>query len=126
MLEHEKYVVLSDTSGLIDFFVKDDVSYDPESVEKVLKKEGAKSVLERIRDKFLSLASLTAENTEKACRDLAVEAGLKTGQIFHPVRVSVSGRTKGPSLFHMLEVLGKDRVLKRIDTALIKGDLFST
>jgi len=38
----------------------------------------------------------------------------------HPVRVAVSGRGEGPSLFHMLEVLGKNRVLKRIDTTLAR------
>lgn len=125
MLEHEKYVLLSETPALVDFFVKD-VVFDPESVDKVFRKEGAKTVLEKILAKLLALDHLTAENTEKACRDLAVEAGLKTGQIFHPVRVAVSGRTKGPSLFHMLEVLGKDRSCQRIQAALSKSDLFSS
>ncbi len=117
-LEQEKMVLLSEAPGLVDFFVKDEVVFAPEAVEKVLKKETAPMVLAEILKIFSGLPSLTAENTEKACRDLAAKEGLKNGDVFHPVRVSVSGRTKGPSLFHMLEVMGKDRVLKRIQQVL--------
>lgn len=115
MLEQEKLVVLSDAPGLIDFFLWDEVQFDPEAVEKVLKKEGAMDVLKGIAKDFEALPQLTAANTETACREYAAKNNLKNGQVFHPVRVAVSGRTKGPSLFHMLEVLGKDRVLKRIE-----------
>ena len=118
LLEQEKLVVLSDAPRLIDFFLTPKVLFDPQAIEKVLKKEGAKAVLEGIRQEFKKETILTAENTEKICRDYAKNKALKNGQVFHPVRVSVSGRTKGPSLFHMLEVLGKDRVLDRIDDTL--------
>ncbi len=118
MLEQEKLVVLSDAPGLIDFFLKDPVEFDPEAVEKVLKKEGSMSILEGILPAFEKTPALTAANTEKICRDFAEQKGLKTGQVFHPVRVAVSGRTKGPSLFHMLEVLGRERVAERIKRTL--------
>ncbi len=114
MLEQEKLVVLSEAPGLIDFFLTDDVKFDPESVDKVLKKDGALDVVRDIKAVFAALPTLTAENTEKACRDFALARNLKNGQVFHPVRVSVSGRTKGPSLFHMLEVMAKDRVIHRM------------
>lgn len=118
MLEQEKLVLLSDAPGLIDFFLHKEVQFDAESVEKVLKKEGAKKVLEGVSARFAALPTLTAENTEKACRDHAQENALKNGQVFHPVRVAASGRTKGPSLFHMLEVMGKQTVLDRMKAAL--------
>ncbi len=120
MLEQEKFVVLSEAPGLVDFFLTPEVVFDPESFEKVLKKDGAKEILKRIRDTFAGLPTLTAANTEQACREEAQKNALKNGQVFHPVRVAVSGRTKGPSLFHMLEVLGKERVLARIDRAIGK------
>jgi len=114
MLEQEKLVVLSDAPGLIDFFLKAEVEFDPEAVEKVLRKPEAPGVLAGISEVFSKLPGFTAESTEKACRDYAQAQGLKAGQVFHPVRVAVSGRTKGPSLFHMLEVMGRDKVLDRI------------
>ena len=54
---------------------------------------------------------------EAAIRKYVADKGLKPGQVFHPLRVSVSGRTTGPSLFEMLEVLGRDRVLARLGHA---------
>jgi glutamyl-tRNA synthetase len=121
MLEQEKLVVLSDAPGLIDFFLHPEVVFDPEAVEKVLKKEGAKDVLSGIMKEFEKLPTLTAANTEQTCRDYAQKNALKTGPVFHPVRVAVSGRTRGPSLFHMLEVMGKERVLERIKKTLARG-----
>lgn len=121
MLEQEKLVTLADAPGLIDFFLHKEVQFDPESVEKVFKKEGASSVLKGMIQEFESLTPFTTESTDKCCREYAAKNGLKNGQVFHPVRVAVSGRTKGPSLFHMLEVMGKEMVIKRITAALAAG-----
>jgi len=46
--------------------------------------------------------------------------GVKTGELIHPCRVAVSGKSAGPSLYHMLEVLGRDRVLARLRRAAEK------
>jgi len=117
MLEQEKLVLLSDAPSLIDFFLHKEVQFSPEAVEKVFKKEGALDVVSGILNEFEKLNPLTVENTEKTCRDYAKSKGIKNAAVFHPVRVSVSGRTRGPSLFHMLEVLGKERVLNRMKKA---------
>ena len=45
---------------------------------------------------------------------------MKTGPFVHPVRLACTGRTAGPSLYHLLEVLGKDRVMERMGRALAK------
>jgi glutamyl-tRNA synthetase len=117
-LEHEKIKLLSDIPHLVDFLLKDEVVYEPEALEKVLKKPGATGVVADLAERFTKLEPFTAQMTEKACRDYAAEKGLKTSPVFHPIRVSVSGRTQGPSLFHMLEVLGKPKVLERMKKAL--------
>src|SRR5205085_440990 len=117
-LEHEKIKLLSDVPHLVDFMLKDEVVYDPEAVEKVLKKPGASEVVKDLTERFAKLEPFTAQATEQACRAYAAEKNLKTSPVFHPVRVSVSGRTQGPSLFHMLEVLGREKVLARMREAL--------
>ena len=59
-------------------------------------------------------------NTEEAAKAVAAKRGIKNAAVYHPVRVAVSGRTQGPSLFHMLEVLGRDRSLQRIRQTIEK------
>jgi len=64
------------------------------------------------------MSDYTKEELDKLFRAYAEEKGLKTSLVFHSVRVAVSGRLAGPGLFEMIELLGKDRVLKRIDHTL--------
>jgi glutamyl-tRNA synthetase len=43
---------------------------------------------------------------------------VKAGVLAHPVRLAVTGNPSGPSLYHLLEVMGKEKALPRIDQAL--------
>lgn len=43
---------------------------------------------------------------------------MKAGMLIHPTRLAVTGNPHGPSLYHLLEVLGKDKVMQRIEKAL--------
>jgi glutamyl-tRNA synthetase len=103
---------------MTNYFFMDEYPYDGKSVEKRLKKEGALASLKTIRERFAALAAFSAETTDKALHELAIEKSVNAGELVHPIRVAVSGSAAGPSLFHMLEVMGKERVLKRIDRTL--------
>ena len=116
-LEQEKYKLLGEIPSLVDFFFKDEAEFDPKAVEKVFKKPEAKKVLADMRERYLKLADFNAASLEKEARDYAASASLKAGQVFHPLRVAVSGRTEGPTLFKMIEYLGRDAVSKRLERA---------
>jgi glutamyl-tRNA synthetase len=51
-------------------------------------------------------------------KETAKQLGVKAGVLVHPARLACTGKTAGPSLYHLLEVLGKARVLHRLDRAL--------
>ena len=92
--------------------------FEQEALEKVFSKPEAKQVLEGMINVYGNLADFTEANLETAARAYAKENGMKAGQIFHPVRVAVSGRTHGPTLFKMLEYMGKETVTARLKNAL--------
>lgn len=117
-LEQEKYKTLKEIPDLISFFFTDEVKYDEEAINKVFKAETAKKALEVMIEKYSALQDFNEQAIEAITRAAAKENGLKAGQVFHPVRVAVSGRTNGPTLFKMLEYMGKDMVLKRMGAAL--------
>ena len=100
------------------YFFTEDFSFDEKSVQKRLKKEGALELLAATRAAYAALADFSAVTTEAALRELATARGLGMGELVHPLRVAVSGTAVGPSLFHMLDVLGKERTLRRMDKAL--------
>ena len=123
-LEHDKIKLLSDIPSLVDFFFVKDVDYKEEAVSKTLlsekAKDSAKAVLAESAERLALQQDFSAEALEKYARELAAEKGLGTGKVFHPIRVAVSGRTQGPSLFHMMELMGKDETVRRIKNCVKK------
>ena len=100
------------------FFFREDYPYDEKSVRKRLLKEGALDVLKEERTILAELPDWTTASTDAAIYALAERRGAGLGELVHPLRVAVSGTGVGPGLFEMLEVMGKDRVLARIDRTL--------
>jgi glutamyl-tRNA synthetase len=114
----EKIKLFRDVPEWINYFFTEQFPYDPESVEKTLKKTGALDRLRRLGERYQALQEWSAEGLEAGLKELAGTLGCKTGDLIHPARVAVSGKSIGPSLYHMLEVMGRDRVLTRIKRAL--------
>jgi glutamyl-tRNA synthetase len=84
-------------------------------VAKVFGNPEAAGRLGELRQAFAQVEKWDAATLEATLKALAEKAGCKTGDLVHPARVAVSGRSVGPSLYHMLEVMGKERVLARFD-----------
>jgi glutamyl-tRNA synthetase len=76
--------------------------------------------LQAVRAAFAALDTFDVANVEAALRKVAAGLGVKLGALVHPTRLAVTGATAGPSLYHLLEVLGRDKVLARLDRALQK------
>jgi glutamyl-tRNA synthetase len=116
----EKIKLLSDVPEWTRYFFSEQYEFDPEAVEKVFGKPEAAERLIALRDEFAKIENWNVEKIESTLKTLAQKLGCKTGDLVHPARVAVSGRSVGPSLYHMLEVMGKKRVLARFDRAIEK------
>ncbi len=99
------------------FYFTDNFDYNPESVAKHFTAEN-KPRLKAVRDAFGALEKFDATEIEAALKTTAANLGVKVGAIVHPTRLAVTGSNVGPSLYHLLEVLGKEKALARIDRAL--------
>lgn len=123
-LEQEKVKLLADIPRLVDFLLWDDYEYRDEAVTKVLRQPGVDDILAELSKRLVALDPFDAAGIEALCKALAKERGVKNGATFHPLRVSTSGRTEGPSLFHFVEFLGREKTLERIARAqaLLKGE----
>jgi glutamyl-tRNA synthetase len=123
-LEHDKIKLLKDIPYLVSFFFTKDVYYEEDAVRAVLlsdkSRDSAKLVLTESVTKLSVQRDFSAASLEQCARDLATEKNIKTGQVFHPIRVAISGRKQGPSLFHMMEVMGREEVVRRISLAIDK------
>jgi glutamyl-tRNA synthetase len=117
-LEKEKFKLLSEIPTLIEFFYKPVAI--TEKAAKVLNGPGAKDALAGLAEALKDFAPFEDKALEARIRKFVEEKGLKAGQVFHPLRAAVSGRTEGPTLFLMLEVMGREMVLARLKDAAAK------
>lgn len=108
----------SDIASQAGYFFTEEYVYEEKAVRKRLLKAGALDYLAEARTLFAESNSFTHENLEQAVREHAEKKEVGMGKYVHPIRVAVSGTQAGPGLFEMLEVLGKEVVLERIDRTL--------
>jgi glutamyl-tRNA synthetase len=119
-LVKEKVKLLKELPDWTDYFFFDDYPFDPEAVKKSCRGPHTSERLMKLAGRFDGANPWDAASLETALKALATEIGVKTGELIHPCRVAVSGKSAGPSLYHMLEVLGRDRVLTRLRRAAEK------
>jgi glutamyl-tRNA synthetase len=110
----EKIKVGRDIPDWCRYFFSDDFPIDETARREKLEAPGARENLQRLADAFAALPTFDAASLEAALKQVAAETGQKNAVLVHPCRVAVSGTPVGPSLYHMLEVLGRDRVLARL------------
>ncbi len=96
-----------------DYFFTDDFKVE-EDAARVLEQNGVKDTLTELTGRLEELNKWSEENIEKVVREIANELNLKGKQIIHPTRVSLSGKKVGPSLFALMEVLGKEINIRRL------------
>lgn len=121
-LLRERCRTLADFAVQGRFFFTDDFDYNPKAVRKHWAKE-PDAVAARIgwlRDEFAALAQFDTEAVEEVVRNLSEREGLKAAQFIHPCRVALTGEMAGPSLFHLIAVLGKETCVDRLAKALVR------
>jgi len=114
----DRVKTLSEVAEAASYFFTNITEYEEKGVRKFFAAPATADLLEQAKERLKNLEPFNKETTEKAYRELAAELGISAGQLIHPTRLAVSGRTMGPGLFDILELLGKDRVLTRLDQAI--------
>jgi glutamyl-tRNA synthetase len=118
-LLQERLKTLKEAPEMMAFFFVDGVEYEPETlVQRKMDRESTVEALRRSLGTLKALASFDAESLESVLRPLAEELGLKAGQLFGVLRIAVTGRKAAPPLFEVMQVVGRDRCLDRVQAAL--------
>jgi len=100
------------------FLFKDSIEYDPQAVNKVLKKVGTDELLQQAREALAGLGDWQAEKIHQLIEELCRKNNVGMGKIAQPIRVAVTGSTISPPIHESLELLGKERTIQRIDNIL--------
>ena len=113
----EKLGTLKDIVGQTDFFFIEPTEYEDRAVKKHWQLPDAAARLESIRAALDAVADWTHDPLKAAIEHLAESHGEKLGAYVHPLRLALTGKSVGPGLFELTELLGKPTTLARLDKA---------
>ena len=99
------------------FYFADEIVYDPKAALKFLTPDVAQPFREII-ERFKSLSPWERGIIERAFSEVLEDLGLTLSAVAQPLRVALTGSTVSPGIFEIIEVIGKDRVIKRIERAI--------
>ncbi|PIP13277.1 MAG: glutamate--tRNA ligase [bacterium (Candidatus Stahlbacteria) CG23_combo_of_CG06-09_8_20_14_all_40_9] len=114
----ERLFLLSQFWELGSYFFIPPEQYDIESFTKYVKKGRAETKKEKIEEvikTFKELKKFDREAVEYCVRGVAEGMGIKAGLIIHPIRFALTGKTFGPGLFELMEILGREKCIKRLE-----------
>jgi glutamyl-tRNA synthetase len=108
---------LNDIADTIGYFYAEEIEYDEKAANKFLTPE-ILPVLQDITDRLSQLSDFNMDEMHKIFDQVMEERELKLGKIAQPVRVALTGGTVSPGIFEVMDILGKDEVLRRLNAAI--------
>ncbi|MEA1912562.1 MAG: glutamate--tRNA ligase [candidate division WOR-3 bacterium] len=105
------------------YFFSDDFSLDEKGASEHFY-PGLSRRMRQLVDRLEELEPFNREGIEEVLRGLSQELGCRSAELIHPVRLGISGMTFGPGIFILMEVLGKKRVINRLQSLIeyLKGE----
>jgi len=98
-------------------FIQDDIVMDEKAKAKHLTTDVA-PLLTELSGKLKALEPLVHDEIEKVFNEIVAAKGMKLGKLAQPVRVALTGGTVSPGIYDVIEVMGRDKVVSRIEAAV--------
>ncbi len=109
----ERSRTLVELAHSLRYYILDDIEIDPKARDKFLKPEHI-GHLSELHALLSDITDFTSEEIEKTFISLAERHELKLGAIAQPARVAITGSTASPGIFEVMELVGKEKILKRL------------
>ncbi len=100
---------------LTEMFFNEEIEYDEEA-KAVLAEEHVPEVLKAFKEEVEALEEFTADNIKKSIKAVQKATGQKGKKLFMPIRVATTGQTHGPELPVAIELLGKEKIISRLES----------
>lgn len=100
------------------YFFEPVTSYDEKGSQKHFQRPESVGILQQIEEILLEAQPFQANHLEGLFRQRAAELQLKAGDLIHPCRLAISGRTATPGLFDVMALLGRQKCQDRVSQAI--------
>ncbi|MEP6994033.1 MAG: glutamate--tRNA ligase [Acidobacteriota bacterium] len=113
-LHRPRVRTLVEMGRALESYAEDPTAYEPEGLKKHVKPE-TPALLAALVKTLETIPEWTAASTEAALRAAAETASVSAGKLIHPTRLALTGTTVGAPLFDVMELLGKEASLRRLN-----------
>jgi glutamyl-tRNA synthetase len=113
----ERAKTLLELAHSLRFYIAKDIEYEDKAKGKFLNGKNLPYLID-IKEAFEKLDPFVVSAIEKVFVSLVEKHNTKLGNIAQPVRVAITGKTESPGIFEVLEVIGKEKALKRLEKAI--------
>jgi glutamyl-tRNA synthetase len=113
----ERAKTLVELAASLRYYISEDVVYNDKAKEKFFN-EKSMELLKELKDGISSISGFSKPEIENLFKSIVEKHGVKLGALAQPVRVAMTGGTESPGIYEVLEVLGKEKVLARLEKAI--------
>jgi glutamyl-tRNA synthetase len=113
----EKVAVLNDIVSYSDFFFRPVEQYEEKGVEKHWSEDGVSEILLQLAAALGEVSPFLEPQIEALCTKIVEQNDMKLGDLIHPARLALTGKTVGPGFYAVVELLGKEESIKRLQQA---------
>jgi nondiscriminating glutamyl-tRNA synthetase len=106
---------LSQIKDRVDIFFNNEVKIEEDEAKEVLKWVHVNDLINVFENKIRQMNELTPEAIKLLFKEIQKETGYKGKNLFMPIRVALTGKTHGPELVEIIEIVGKENILKRLE-----------
>ncbi len=107
---------LSELPAKASVFFRDDIEIEEGEAQEWFRSDELKTLKEPLIEALRNVDDWQESTIKKSLKPIQKETGLKGPNFFKPLRVALTGNVHGPDLMLVIQVLGKERVLKRLET----------
>lgn len=113
----ERSRTLVELANSLRFYITEDIEYDEKARSKFLNKKSLPHLID-VKEALKRLDDFIAPEIEKVFGALVEKHNIKLGNLAQPVRVAITGKAESPGIFEVLEIVGKEKTLKRLEKAI--------
>ncbi|PKL51896.1 MAG: glutamate--tRNA ligase [Nitrospira bacterium HGW-Nitrospira-1] len=113
----ERARTLVELAASLRYYISEDVVFNDKAREKFLN-EKSRELLMELKEGISSLSEFSMSELESLFKSIVEKHGVKLGALAQPVRVAMTGGTESPGIYEVLDVLGKEKALRRLEKAI--------
>lgn len=113
----ERSKTLIELAQSLRYYIAEDIEFDEKAKAKFLNEKNRNLLIE-LKEALVVVPQFSPSEIEKVFKSIIEKRGIKLGELAQPVRVAITGGTASPGIFEVLEIVGREKAIRRLEKAI--------